>query len=160
MNAKRQEPTRGPSVDLRGLADRLHSAAIHLLRRLRVEDASSGLSGPRLSALSVIVFAGPISIGDLARAEQVSAPTISRMVKDLKAQGLVTREPTAGDGRVRSVRATSAGRALLEEGRERRVSALRSDLAALSKPELEVLNRAAGVLERLTLPAGHPGSEV
>ncbi len=52
----------------RELADRLHSAAIHLLRRLRREDDASGLPAPQLSALSVIVFGGPIAIGALADA--------------------------------------------------------------------------------------------
>ena len=57
------------------IADRLHSAAIHLLRRLRREDATTGLSAPRLSALSVIVFGGPLTLGELANAEQVRPPT-------------------------------------------------------------------------------------
>jgi len=159
MKVKRQEPKLESVSELEELANRLHSAAIHLLRRLRIEDAASGLSAPRLSALSVIVFAGPLSIGELATAEQVSAPTISRLVKDLEAQGLVTREITAADGRVHRVRATNEGRKLLEEGRKRRVSALRSDLAELSALEREVLSRAARLLERFALPAGHPGRE-
>ena len=83
------------------LADRLHSAAIHLLRRLRREDAASGLSGPRLSALSVIVFGGgPITLGQLALAEQVRPPTMTRLVNRLAAEGLVTREPDPADGRI------------------------------------------------------------
>ena len=57
----------GPGV----VADRLHSTAIHLLRRLRVEDDASGLTAPRLSALSVIVFGGPLTLGELAAAEQL-----------------------------------------------------------------------------------------
>ncbi|MDQ3996553.1 MAG: hypothetical protein M3303_05995, partial [Gemmatimonadota bacterium] len=67
------------------LADRLHSAAIHLLRRLRREDARTGLSGPRLSALSVVVFAGPLTLGELAAAEQVRPPTMTRLVRALEA---------------------------------------------------------------------------
>ena len=89
-----------------GIADRLHSAAIHLLRRLRQEDAAAGLTAPRLSALSVIVFAGPLTLGELAEAEQVRPPTISRLVQGLEAEGLVERsrdpvDPRAGHGDAR-----------------------------------------------------------
>src|SRR5690349_25156897 len=84
----RVEIARSESLEL---ADRLHSAAIHLLRRLRREDDASGLPAPQLSALSVIVFGGPIALGDLAKAEQVRPPTITRVVAALEADGLVER---------------------------------------------------------------------
>lgn len=138
------------------VADRLHSAAIHLLRRLRGEDAATGLSAPRLSALSVIVFAGPLTLGALAEAEQVRPPTISRLVKELEAAGLVERLPDARDGRVHRVRATDRGRELLQEGRTRRVVALAQDLEALPAEDLAALARAATLLERLALPPDHP----
>src|SRR5229473_2111765 len=76
-------------------ADRLHSAAIHLLRRLRRQDDASGLTAPRLSALSVIVFSGPLTLGALATAEQVRPPTMTRLVAALEEAGLVVREPGA-----------------------------------------------------------------
>src|ERR1700750_3148546 len=91
------------------LADRLHSAAIHLLRRLRREDDASGLPAPQLSALSVIVFGGPITLGRLAAAEQVRPPTITKLVAVLQAEGLVEREPDPVDGRVTRVKATARG---------------------------------------------------
>src|SRR5512134_1777173 len=73
-------------------ADRLHSAAIQLLRRLRREDNRWGLSAPRLSALSVLVFGGrPLTLGELANAEQVRPPTMTRLVSALESQGLVSR---------------------------------------------------------------------
>ena len=78
------------------MADRLHSAALHLLRRLRTEDDALGVSPPRLSALSVVVFAGPIGIGALAAAEGVTAPTMSRLVDGLERDGYVTRAPDPG----------------------------------------------------------------
>ena len=93
------------------LAERLHSAAIHLLRRLRAEDDASGLTAPRLSALSVLVFGGPRTVGELARAEQVRAPTISRLVAGLERDGLVRRERDPDDARVQRIRATRAGEA-------------------------------------------------
>lgn len=137
-------------------ADRLHSAAIHLLRRLRVQDDALGLSAPRLSALSVIVFGGPVTITQLAAAEQVSPATVSRMVKDMEWEGLVERAPDPDDGRVSRIRATTKGSDLLQAGRRRRVEVLSDMLAKLPAADRRLLERAAPVLERLTLPSGHP----
>lgn len=137
-------------------ADRIHSAAIHLLRRLRAEDEATGLSAPRLSALSVVVHAGPLPIGDLAAAEQVRPPTMTRLVTGLERDGLVERRADPGDGRVQLVVATERGRQILEEGRRRRVRALARDLAALPAEERALVERAAAILERLALPHDHP----
>lgn len=130
-------------------ADRLHSAAIHLLRSLRQEDRAAGLSGPRLSALSVIVFAGPLPMSALAAAEQVQPPTISRLVQDLERDGLVERVRDAADRRVLKVRATAAGRQLLMEGRRRRVARLAAALEALPRKDQAMLARAAELIEQL-----------
>lgn len=130
-------------------AERLHSAAIQLLRRLRAEDRAARLSAPRLSALSVVVFGGPIRIGDLAEAEQVRPATISRLVRDLERDGLVTRQRDRKDRRVQWIHATAKGRRLLHEGRDRRVARLARDLVGLSSRERRVLARAAEILESL-----------
>src|SRR3954471_103707 len=98
------------------IADRLHSAAIHLLRRLRREDDASGLPAPQLSALSVIVFGGPITLGALAAAEQVRPPTITRVVAALEDAALVVREVDEADRRIVRVSATPKGSRLLQEG--------------------------------------------
>src|SRR5437773_1856814 len=127
---------RGGASDL---ADRLHSAAIHLLRRLRREDDASGLPAPQLSALSVIVFGGPIAIGALADAEQVRPPTMTRVVAALEARGLVTREPSDDDRRVTRIKATARGVELLQEGRRRRVDSLTRALAGLSAADRTLL---------------------
>ena len=140
-------------------ADALHSAAIHLLRRLRTQDDALGLSAPRLSALSVVVFGGPVTVTQLAAAEQVSPATISRMAKEMEWQGLLTRERDPSDGRIHRVRATEKGAALLHEGRRRRVAVLSDMLATLPAGERRLLARAAQLLERLTLPDGHPQTE-
>ncbi|MDB4911474.1 MAG: regulatory protein MarR [Gemmatimonadetes bacterium] len=147
----RREPQRPGTLDL---ADRLHSAAIHLLRRLRREDDASGLPAPQLSALSVIVFGGPLTLGELARAEQVRPPTISKLIVALEQQGLVQREVDAGDRRVVRVRATPRGTKVLQDGRQRRVAALVSSLGALSARERALLARALPVLERIARGAG------
>lgn len=137
-------------------ADRLHSAAIHLLRRLRVVDRETGLSGPRLSALSVVVFGGPVTVTELAEAEQVSAATVSRMTKEMEGEGLVERSPDPDDGRVQRIRATDRGRRILEEGRRVRVGVLATRIGALESEDRETLDRAVEILEELVLPAVHP----
>lgn len=131
------------------LADRLHSAAIHLLRRVAREDVVSGLGGPALSALSVIVFGGPITLGRLAEAERVRPPTMTRTVQGLEAAGLVRRAADPDDGRVVNVRATRRGESVLHAARARRVTALAKGLGALSRQELEALEHAVGLLERV-----------
>jgi DNA-binding MarR family transcriptional regulator len=131
------------------LADRWHSLAIHLLRRLRREDTKAGLTGPRLSALSVVVFGGPITLGDLAAAEQVKPPTMTRLVRALEEEGLVRREPDATDGRIVRLRATAKGENLLAAGRTRRVRRLSEPLAALTSDEQSTLQEAAEILARV-----------
>ena len=133
------------------LALRLHAAAIRLLRTLRREDDATGLSAPRLSALSVIVFAGPLSLSALAAAEQVRPPTMSRIVDHLVAAGLVTRAVDADDRRGVRIAATSKGRRLMEAGRSRRVAALTRRLVGLSEADRHALDRAIPVLEKLPL---------
>jgi DNA-binding MarR family transcriptional regulator len=140
-------PARIPSDAATQLADRLHSAAIHLLRRLRHEDTQTGLSGPRLSALSVVVFAGPVTLGELAAAEQVRPPTMTRLVRALEARGLVTREPDEYDGRIVRLRATPKGRTLMAEGRARRVRALACELEQLDAVQLSALHGGAAAME-------------
>src|SRR5690242_7555443 len=103
------------------LADRLHSAAIHLLRRVAMVDAGSGLSPARLSALSVIVYGGPLTMSALARAERVSPATITSTVTGLEAAGLVMRSRAGTDARSVTVETTDRGREVLTEGRRRRV---------------------------------------
>jgi DNA-binding MarR family transcriptional regulator len=143
------ETTSRQAPAVRGIADRLHSAAIHLLRRLRVEDKAMGLSGPRTSALSVIVFRGPVTMSALAEAEQVRPPTMTRLVDGLERRGLVRRVSHAEDGRVQLVEATAAGKRLLQKGRARRVARLLHDIAHLSGEDQRVLARAAELMESL-----------
>ncbi|HKO13899.1 MAG TPA: MarR family transcriptional regulator [Acidobacteriaceae bacterium] len=131
------------------IADRLHSVAIHLLRRLRREDEASALSAPQLSALSVIVFGGPVTLGALAAAEQVRPPTITKLVAGLEEAGLVARERDPADARVTRVRATARGTRLLQEGRERRVAALAASLRALPAADRKMVLRALPILETL-----------
>lgn len=144
---RRATKTRKPPGDL---ADALHSAAIHLLRRLRREDERTGLSPARLSALSVVVFGGPMRISDLARAEQVKTPTITPVVAALERDGLITREVDDRDARAAILRATSKGEHLMAEGRARRVAALTAELRKLPAADQAVLRRAAALMQALS----------
>src|SRR5918911_4010796 len=101
-------------------ADRFHSAAIHALRHVRREDPASGLSAARLSALSVLVFAGARTLGELAAAEHVRPATMTRIVQALEREGLVRREADPDDGRVTRLHATAKGERVMWRGRERR----------------------------------------
>jgi DNA-binding MarR family transcriptional regulator len=128
------------------LADTWHSLAIQLLRRLRREDVKAGLTGPRLSALSVIVYAGPITLGALAAAEQVKPPTMTRLVRALEDAGLVQRDIDHNDRRVARLRATPRGESVLHAGRARRVKRLATPIAELSATERITLSNAADIL--------------
>jgi DNA-binding MarR family transcriptional regulator len=130
-------------------ADRLHSAAIHLLRRVRKQDAASGVGPAQLSALSVLVFAGPKTLGELAAAEQVKPPTMSRIAAGLKRSRLIeiTRDPL--DGRRMSIRATAKGTRLLQQGRQRRIEYLAAHLDSLNSSDLAQLGAALDILKRL-----------
>ena len=136
--------------ELREIATRLHGASIGLLRMLRREDDESGLSAPRLSALSVIVVAGPLSLNALAEAEQVRPTTMSRLVDALVEAGLVTRETRSDDRRAVSIAATQKGVRLMEAGRDRRVRRLARQLESLADSEIRALGRGIELLERIT----------
>ena len=137
------------SEDSQIIADEIHSAAIHLLRKLRREDSQSGLNSPRLSALSVVVFGGPVTLGDLAAAEQVRPPTMTRIVDALAELRLVTKTRNAEDGRSTHITATPAGTKLLMRGRERRVRALATQIAQLNREQRTTLQDAAKILKHV-----------
>src|SRR5579859_7722612 len=124
------------------LADRLHSTAIHLLRQVRVQDAATGIAPARLSALSVLVFGGAMSLNDLARAEQVRPPTMSRIVDALESEGLVRRTVNQQDRRAVVLEATEKGTAILWLGRKRRVKFLARHLSRLTEQERRQIDHA------------------
>lgn len=137
-------------IDSLQVADRLHSAAIRLLRAVRVADAETGVSAPKLSALSVLVFAGPMSLTALARNEQVTAATMSKLVADLEGEGLVAKRADPADRRSVRVEATAKGAAILEAGRNRRLALLQEKVAKLPHEQRALLADAADVMLRLS----------
>ena len=157
MAARSRKKSRGSALGAQGsatrrlaVADALHSAAIHLLRRVRAEDEEAGIGPARLSALSVLVFAGAQRLTDLARAEQVRPPTMTKVVTGLEAGGLARRVADPDDARAVRVEATARGRTLLVEGRRRRVERLARGLTTLLPDELDVLAHAAAIMERVS----------
>jgi DNA-binding MarR family transcriptional regulator len=133
----------------RDAADRIHSASIHLLRRVREVDAKAmGLSPARASALSVLVFAGARSLTELAEAERVTAATMSRLVTGLEREGLVRRSPDVDDARAIRIESTAKARRILERGRANRLDLLERLLSEATDREIEAVRVAAEVVER------------
>ena len=138
------------------VADQLHSAAIRLLRRLKKADDETGITAPRLSALSVLVFGGPLTLGHLAAAEQVKPPTMTRLVTALENDGLVVRQVVADDRRKTIIRATAKGRRVMARGRARRVDQLAARLANMTGAELAKLETAALLMRRIAAMDENP----
>lgn len=139
---------RGPTAVAREreLADRLHSAAIHLLRRARRGDPLTGATPAQLSALSVLM-SGPKTLGDLAAAEQVRAPTISRLAAEMERIGLIRRRGDPDDARVVRVEMSAKGRRVLGKGRQLRISDIEARVRRLDPSELDTLEKAVKVIE-------------
>jgi len=131
-------------------ADRLHSAAIHLLRRLRIRDRELGIGPAQLSALSVLVFGGPKSLAGLAEDEQVKPPTMSRIVTGLLRAKLIRRTTDQQDRRAVIIEATEKGVRIMQEGRRHRVEALATAVRGLPRKEIVRLSEAAQVMENLS----------
>jgi DNA-binding MarR family transcriptional regulator len=138
--------------DLLDLADGLHSAAIHLLRQVRVEDRSSGIGPAQLSALSVLVFGGSMSLKRLAGVEQVKPPTMVRIVKGLVEQRLARTRADKEDGRKIDIAATARGKSLMMQARKRRVDSLARALSGMPAEQREELQAAVAVLKTVRVP--------
>ena len=138
----------GPPINVREreLADRLHSAAIHLLRRARRSDPLTGATPAQLSALSVLM-SGPKTLGELAAAEQVRAPTISRLAAEMERIGLIRRREDPSDARVVHAEMTAKGRRVLGKGRELRITDIEGRVRRLDTSDIGTLEKAVGIIE-------------
>lgn len=145
-------PPLPPGVDdtpLFRTANQLHSAAIHLLRAVSTVDRKTGLSPERLSVLSILAYAGPKTVGQIADLEAVSPPAVSRILNALEEDGLVARQRMDTDRRYVRVVASKKGRRLMEDARARRLEGIAQKLDGLGDDELAALRRAAEILEGL-----------
>jgi DNA-binding MarR family transcriptional regulator len=128
--------------------EQFHHLAIVMLRKLRNVDEANGFSGPRASALSVLVFRGPQSLGELAAAEGVKPPTMSRLVKAMQAEGLVESQVAEHDQRAVRIAPSAKGRRLMLRAREKRLAAIRELLRDASAEEKKALETVVGLLGR------------
>lgn len=132
----------------RETADRLHSAAIHLLRRVRRSDPLTGVPAAQLSALSVLV-GGPLTLGAMAAAEQVRPPTMSTLVGDMERSGLVRRSSDPTDARIARLEMTAKGRRVLARGREMRIADIERRIRRLDPKEIATVADAVTIVERM-----------
>jgi DNA-binding MarR family transcriptional regulator len=130
------------------LAGRLRLASARLHRRLR-QEAHTGLSPSQQSALGTIDLQGPITLGDLAAAEQVTPPTITKVVTRLEEEGLIDRTVDASDRRIIRVSTTREGRRRLEHSRARRNAFLAARLEELGPDAVRRLHDAIDAIEEL-----------
>jgi DNA-binding MarR family transcriptional regulator len=128
------------------VAFQLNSVAIHLVRRARTADQELGVPPGQLSALSVLVFGGERTIAELAQTEQVTSPTMTRIVDGLERAGLAKRHPHPDDGRAMLVRATAKGRRIMERGRRNRVQLITGLLQGMPPDDLAAVARATAAL--------------
>jgi len=131
------------------ISDHLHSATIHLLRRIRKSDDDIGLSAPRLSALSVLVYAGEKTLTELSQIEQVKPPAMTKLIQALEADGLVARKTDPHDKRAIRLRPTAKGRRILQKARRLRIRDLTSLLQSLNPEEIATLDKASRIMEKI-----------
>jgi DNA-binding MarR family transcriptional regulator len=131
------------------LAPRLRLAVMRLARRLRQQSVDEALTLSQVSALATLDRMGPLTLGDLAAAERVQPPTMTRVVANLLERGLVARTPNPLDRRSAQVAVTADGRKLLDRNRSRRTAYLATRLALFSPAERAVLDEALPLIERL-----------
>lgn len=135
--------------DLEAAASALNSGAIHVVLSLRAVDRLAGLTPQRLSALSVLVFGGPCSLGVLARTERVAGPTMTRIIDGLIDAGLAERNPHPTDGRAVLIAATADGDALMRAAQRRRIEALAEAIASLPAASQRQLTGSAALLDNV-----------
>jgi DNA-binding MarR family transcriptional regulator len=138
------------------VGSQLRLAVLRLSRRLR-QQAAGGITPSQLSALSTVAKRGEMSLGELAGIERIAPPTMTRIVARLEERGWLERRVDASDRRVAKVAVTSTGQSLLDETRNRRDAFLAARLQSLSPEELDVLERAVPLLERLAVDDGPAG---
>jgi len=124
-------------------------SVMRLARRLRNEREDTSLSLNQLSAMGTLARLGPITLGELASAERIQPPSMTRTVSALEQRGLVARESDSDDRRLVIVRLSDEGKRMLAADRRRRDAWLNQRLRELTPAERELLRRAVPVLEKL-----------
>lgn len=122
---------------------------MRLARRLRNERDSAGLTLSQMAVLGTLFRCGPSSAGDLAAAEKVTPPSMTRTISGLERLGLVERRPHVSDGRQVVVELTAAAHEVIERDRRRRDAWLNQRLDELTPAERDLLRKVAPLLDRL-----------
>jgi len=135
-------------MDATTVASRLRMAMTRMVRRLKRQTPGEH-SASAISALATLGRLGSVTVGELAQAEGISRPSMTVLVGSLLEQGLVSKQPDASDGRLVRVKATSAGKAVLQASRTRRTAYLAQRLSRLDGSQLRTLDAAAEILEQL-----------
>src|SRR5919197_3745274 len=148
MSRRASRPRRSSPQLEREVADRLHSAAIHLLRRVRRSDPLTGVSAAQLSALSVLM-GGPRTLGEMAAAEQVRPPTMSTLVAEMERLRLVRRSSDPADARIVRLEMTAKGRRVLAKGREMRIADIERRVRRLRPEQVASVREAVSIIESM-----------
>jgi len=136
-----------PSLDV--LSEELVLISIKLVRRLRGLDPTPALSPAESSALAVLIFAGEITMGELASYEGVKAPTMTRLVQNLEQRGVIKRIKDEKDARIFRLGVTATGRKLFTTGQKRRLQPLIKLLDSLEASDRTKLMAALPVLRKI-----------
>jgi DNA-binding MarR family transcriptional regulator len=143
--------TNPTEIPLAERAAHLRTAIVRTARRLRQEAAAetSGLTPTSVAALATIERHGPLTPSEIAAIERVKRPTITRTLRCLGREGLIDRAPDPEDGRSALVSVNGAGREWLRRLRKRKNAYLARRMRDLTDEEVETLERAAEILERM-----------
>lgn len=124
----------------------------HLGRRLREIDARAGLTSARFSVLASLRFHGSKNVGELAADERVKPPSMTRLLRDMRRDGLVNATPDPDDGRGVVVRMTPRATRLFDAVRAEKISLVADYLANLPADAREAIRQAFDTLEELGEP--------
>ena len=131
------------------LAVLVRDAITRVNRRMRQTRPVGDLTHSQISALQSLDLGGALTPRELAEAERVRPPTMTRIVSRLEELGLVARTPHPTDGRQVILALSPAGRELLDGYRRTRDEWFANRLAELSHEERDTIARAAEILTRI-----------
>jgi DNA-binding MarR family transcriptional regulator len=133
--------------------ERIYLFVQHLGRRLRDIDARAGLTPARFSALASLRFHGSRNIGDLAADERVRPPSMTRLVRDMERDGLLTRTPDPADGRGVLIELTPRATAVFDTVRAAKIALVSNFLDTLGSPARAAIKTAFAALDDLAEPS-------
>jgi DNA-binding MarR family transcriptional regulator len=131
------------------LASLLRDAITRLNRRVRQARPVGDLTVTQISALTSLSLGGALTPRELADAERVQPPTMTKIVAKLEDRGLVRRTPHPTDGRQVVLAPTEEGKAVLSQHERARDEWLARRLVELSPEERDTLLRAAEILRKV-----------